>query len=85
MINMTSAKRRFTMLHLICGMGGGAEGYFDNIGGVDVDPLAIEDYERITGTEATVLDLNATLAAYGYATQQAIHGCGDVAHAFGAA
>ncbi len=56
--------------HLFCGLGGGAKGFnrgharvgkleakFRCIGGVDVDPAAIRDFQRITGTKGTVLDL----------------------------
>ena len=56
--------------HLCCGLGGGARGFnrgraqvgslrgrFRCIGGVDVDPEAIADFEKLAGTRGTVLDL----------------------------
>ena len=56
--------------HLFCGLGGGARGFnhgratvghtsarFRCLGGVDVDPRAIADFEQLTGTPGTVLDL----------------------------
>lgn len=56
--------------HLFCGIGGGAIGFqkarvrvgpmqgrFVCAGGIDVDPGAIRNFERITGTPGTVLDL----------------------------
>ena len=56
--------------HLCCGVGGGARGFnrgraqvgplrakFRCIGGVDVDPEAIRDFEKLDGVRGTVLDL----------------------------
>ena len=56
--------------HLFCGLGGGAAGFnqslarvgtidgvFRCIGGVDSDPAAIADFNRIAGARGTVLDL----------------------------
>jgi site-specific DNA-cytosine methylase len=56
--------------HLFCGMGGGAQGFnnanprvgtmlgqFECIGGIDIDPAAIRDFDRLTGAKGTVLDL----------------------------
>ncbi|HSV48407.1 MAG TPA: DNA cytosine methyltransferase [Ramlibacter sp.] len=56
--------------HLFCGLGGGAKGFnkarpmvgnmlgkFRCIGGIDVDPAGIRDFERLTGVRGTVLDL----------------------------
>ncbi|MCF2911870.1 DNA cytosine methyltransferase [Halomonas sp. Cn5-12] len=57
-------------LHLFCGLGGGALGFnrgharignteakFQCLGGIDVDPGAIADFQRLTGTPGTVLDM----------------------------
>ena len=62
--------REIRHFHLFCGLGGGAKGFNDAsprvgsmtgrfrcIGGVDVDAAAIRDFERLTGTRGTVLDL----------------------------
>lgn len=59
--------------HLFCGSGSGARGFnrgqarvgtseihFRCIGGIDVDPVAIHDFGRMTGTPGTVLDLFST-------------------------
>lgn len=56
--------------HLYCGSGGGAKGFnngearigqmkasFECIGGVDVDPLAVNDFKKLSGVPATLLDL----------------------------
>lgn len=56
--------------HLFCGLGGGAKGFnrasvrvgqmqgvFRCIGGVDVDPASIRDFETATGVPGTVMDL----------------------------
>ncbi|MCC5904076.1 MAG: DNA cytosine methyltransferase [Halomonas sp.] len=56
--------------HLFCGLGGGALGFnrgharvgnteakFQCLGGIDVDPGAIADFQRLTGTPGTVLDM----------------------------
>lgn len=65
---MTTAEIRHA--HLFCGIGAGAKGFnaarsqvggmvgrFRCIGGIDVDPQAVEDFGRLTGTPGTVLDL----------------------------
>ena len=65
-----SLRRQFGVLHLFCGIGGGAmgfqrgraawhslEGTFRTLGGVDVDPEACADFEALTGVRATQLDL----------------------------
>ncbi len=62
--------REIRHFHLFCGLGGGAKGFnkasprvgnmvgkFRCLGGVDVDAPAIRDFERLTGTRGTVLDL----------------------------
>lgn len=56
--------------HLFCGLGGGAKGFnngqarvgnseavFRCLGGIDSDPAAIEDFQRLTGIPGTALDL----------------------------
>lgn len=56
--------------HLFCGLGGGARGFnaanprvgsmqgtFRCLGGIDVDPASIRDFERLTGVPGTVMDL----------------------------
>lgn len=56
--------------HLFVGLGGGARGFnrasprvgnlvgrFRCIGGIDVDPVAVRDFERLANTRGTVLDL----------------------------
>ena len=63
-------RRTITHAHLFCGLGGGARGFnqgharvgelvadFRCIGGIDVDPAAIRDFERLAGVPGTVLDL----------------------------
>ncbi len=62
--------REITHSHLFCGLGGGAKGFNDAqprvgnmvgkfrcLGGIDVDPAGIRDFERLTGVRGTVLDL----------------------------
>lgn len=62
--------REIRHFHLFCGLGGGAKGFnkanprvgnlvgkMRCIGGIDVDARAIRDFERLTGTRGTVLDL----------------------------
>lgn len=57
-------------MHLFAGLGGGARGFnqaaprvgnlqakFRCLGGIDVDAASIRDFERMTGTKGTVLDL----------------------------
>jgi site-specific DNA-cytosine methylase len=56
--------------HLFCGLGGGARGFnrgaarvgttsarFRCIGGIDVDPAAVRDFEKLSGVKGTLLDL----------------------------
>jgi len=63
-------EREVLHLHGFCGLGGGAEGFnlgsarvgnmrakFRCLGGFDVDPAAIRDFDRATGVKGTVLDL----------------------------
>ncbi|MBO3760374.1 DNA cytosine methyltransferase [Ciceribacter sp. L1K22] len=60
----------FTHWHLFCGLGGGAKGFnkgtarvgnlrarFRCVGGVDVDPAGLRDFERLTGAPGTLLDM----------------------------
>lgn len=62
--------REIRHFHLFCGLGGGAKGFnkaspragnmvgkFRCIGGVDINASAISDFERMTGTRGTVLDM----------------------------
>ena len=62
--------REIRHFHLFCGLGAGARGFnrgqarvgrlqavFRCIGGIDVDPAAVRDFERLAGTPGTVLDL----------------------------
>ena len=62
--------REIRHFHMACGLGGGAKGFnmaspragglvgkMRCIGGVDIDPAAIRDFERASGTKGTVLDL----------------------------
>ncbi len=62
----------FTAGFLFCGLGAGARGFLDAsahlgehegcfcaLGGVDNDPLACADFERLTGVPATCADLSA--------------------------
>ncbi|MGR3893596.1 DNA cytosine methyltransferase [Pseudomonas sp. 1176_21] len=56
--------------HMCCGLGGGAKGFnkskpivgnlqaeWQCIGGVDVDPAGLADFERLSGVKGTLLDL----------------------------
>lgn len=67
---MNADVREIRHFHMACGLGGGAKGFnaatpragglvgkMRCIGGVDVDPAALRDFERATGTKGTVLDL----------------------------
>jgi site-specific DNA-cytosine methylase len=62
--------KEFKVFHLFSGSGGGALGFQDSedefkgiigkfrtLGGVDVDPLACEDFKYLTGVQATQMDL----------------------------
>ncbi|MEH0194537.1 DNA cytosine methyltransferase [Caulobacter sp. CCNWLY153] len=63
-------RRRVKHFHLACGSGSGAAGFNDGqarvgkleaqmvcLGGIDVDPAAIADFEYLTGAKGTVRDL----------------------------
>ncbi|TGX49061.1 DNA cytosine methyltransferase [Sphingomonas gei] len=63
-------ERVFRHGHLACGIGAGAKGFnmanprvgniqarFECAGGIDVDPGAIANFERMTGVKGTVMDL----------------------------
>lgn len=68
--------------HLFCGIGGGALGFkrghvrvgntgakFQCLGGIDVDPGTIFDFQQLTGTPGTVLYMfsrNQYIAFHGY-------------------
>lgn len=65
-----SAALEIRHFHLFAGLGGGAAGFnrgearvgtlqarFRCLGGVDVDPAAMRDFERLAGARGTVLDL----------------------------
>lgn len=67
---MLSRKETLTHFHLFCGLGGGAAGFnrgratvgnvhaeWECIGGVDVDPAAIKDFNKLSGATGTVLDM----------------------------
>jgi site-specific DNA-cytosine methylase len=62
--------QEITHFHFCCGIGGGAKGFnkasprvgamaarFRCLGGVDVSPSAIRDFDRIAGVPGTVMDL----------------------------
>ena len=59
-----------THFHFCCGLGGGAKGFnrakpivgnmqaeWECIGGVDVDPAGLADFERLSGVKGTLIDL----------------------------
>lgn len=63
-------RREVRHLHFFGGMGGGAKGFnrgsarvgnmeahFRCLGGIDVDPAAVKDFERLAGVKGTLLDL----------------------------
>lgn len=63
-------KRKLTHFHFCCGLGGGAKGFnrakpivgnmqgeWECIGGVDVDPAGLADFERLSGVKGTLIDL----------------------------
>lgn len=63
-------ERVFRHAHMACGIGAGAKGFnlanprvgnmvgrFECAGGIDVDPGAIANFEKLTGAKGTVLDL----------------------------
>jgi len=62
--------REIRHFHMACGLGGGARGFnqgqarigsmvarFRCLGGIDVDPAAIADFERLAGVRGTCMDL----------------------------
>jgi site-specific DNA-cytosine methylase len=66
----TTSERIVRHAHLFCGLGAGAKGFnmakarvgnvvarFVCTGGIDVDPGAIRNFDRLTGTKGTVMDL----------------------------
>lgn len=70
MINLHQTERVYRVGHLFCGIGAGARGFneanpraagmsarFVCAGGVDNDAGAVRNFERLTGTRGTVLDL----------------------------
>lgn len=63
-------KRILKHFHFCCGLGGGAKGFnkakpivgnvqgeWQCIGGVDIDPAGLADFERLSGMKGTLLDL----------------------------
>ncbi len=67
---MQMQKRTFKHFHFCCGLGGGAKGFnraksvvgnmlgtWECIGGVDVDPVGLRDFERLAGVPGTQMDL----------------------------
>ena len=63
-------KKILTHFHFCCGLGGGAKGFnrakpivgnmqaeWECIGGVDVDPAGLADFERLSGVKGTLIDL----------------------------
>lgn len=63
-------EREIRHFHFFCGMGGGALGFnrgraelnglrgrFRCIGGIDVSPASVRDFQRLTGVRGTVMDL----------------------------
>ena len=63
-------KRILKHFHFCCGLGGGAKGFnrakpvvgnvqgeWQCIGGVDIDPAGLADFERLSGVKGTLLDL----------------------------
>jgi len=70
LITTSPHTREIRHFHLFCGLGGGAKGFnrgfarvgnmqasFRCIGGIDVDPAAIKDFDRLAGVPGTCLDL----------------------------
>jgi site-specific DNA-cytosine methylase len=69
-------KRIFKHFHFCCGLGGGAKGFnkakpvvgnmqaeWQCIGGIDVDPAGLRDFQRLSGVSGTLMDL-FTLGMY---------------------
>ncbi|MBG4157921.1 DNA cytosine methyltransferase, partial [Pseudomonas aeruginosa] len=63
-------KRTLYHFHFCCGLGGGAAGFnrarprvgnveahWECLGGIDVDPAGLRDFERLAGVPGTLLDL----------------------------
>lgn len=63
-------KRKLYHFHMCCGLGGGAKGFnrakpvvgnmqgeWECIGGVDVDPAGLADFERLSGVKGTLINL----------------------------
>ncbi|MNJ10041.1 C-5 cytosine-specific DNA methylase [compost metagenome] len=63
-------KKKLTHFHMCCGLGGGAKGFnrakpivgnmqaeWECLGGVDVDPAGLADFERLSGVKGTLIDL----------------------------
>lgn len=63
-------KRTFKHFHFCCGLGGGAKGFnrakpvvgnmqaeWQCVGGIDVDPAGLRDFQRLAGVPGTLLDL----------------------------
>ncbi|HEJ5663522.1 TPA: DNA cytosine methyltransferase [Pseudomonas aeruginosa] len=63
-------KRKLYHFHFCCGLGGGAKGFnqarprvgnveaeWECLGGIDVDPAGLRDFERLAGVPGTLLDL----------------------------
>ncbi len=63
-------KRKLYHFHFCCGLGGGAKGFnrarprvgnveakWECLGGIDVDPAGLRDFERLSGVPGTLLDL----------------------------
>lgn len=63
-------KRTFKHFHFCCGLGGGAKGFnrarpvvgniqaqWECLGGIDVDPAGLRDFERLAGVPGTLIDL----------------------------
>jgi site-specific DNA-cytosine methylase len=70
MTNMITLPVEIRHMHFFAGLGGGAKGFnkgharvgtlearFRCIGGIDVDAAAVRDFEKLTGTRGTVMDL----------------------------
>lgn len=66
----SSTTKYFTDFHIFCGSGGGALGFqqaeheykgvvgkFKTLGGIDCDPDCISDFKKLTGVDATLMDL----------------------------
>ncbi|MFU6376378.1 DNA cytosine methyltransferase [Metapseudomonas otitidis] len=63
-------KRTLYHFHFCCGLGGGAKGFnrakpvvgnlqanWECLGGIDVDPAGLRDFERLAGVQGTLMDL----------------------------